>query len=40
MSSKFGATLFATSSQRRITGCQFYNFVELIVKTEEFVVFM
>ena len=37
-SSKFGATLFATASQSRVTRCQFYNFVKFIAKTEEFVV--
>ena len=37
---KFGVTLFATASQRHITQCQFYNCVEFIAKTEEFVVFM
>ena len=39
-SSKFVATLFAKASQRRVTQCQFYNFVEFIAKTEEIVVFM
>ena len=39
-SSKFGATLFAKASQCRVTRCQFYNFVEFIAKTEEFVVFV
>ena len=36
MSSKVGATLFTTASQRGVTQCQFYNFVEFIAKTEEF----
>ena len=34
-SSKFGATLFATASQRRVTRCHCYNFVEFIAKTKE-----
>ena len=37
MSSKLGVTLFATASQH---GVNFYNFVEFIAKTEEFVVFV
>ena len=37
---KFGATLFAMAFQCHITRCQFYNFVEFIGETEEFVVFM
>ena len=37
-SSKIGATLFDTAAQRRVTRCRFYNFVEFIAKTEEFVV--
>ena len=37
---KFGATLSATASQPGITWCQFYNHVEFIANTEEFVVFM
>ena len=39
-SSKFGAMLFATALQRRVTRCQFYYFVEFITETEEFIVFM
>ena len=38
-SSKFGATLFAKVSQRRVTRCQFHTFVEFIAKTEEFCCF-
>ena len=34
-SSKFGATLFATASQRRVIRCQCYNFVEFIAKIKE-----
>ena len=34
-----GVTLFATASQRLITRCQVYNFVEFIAKTEEFCCF-
>ena len=38
---KIWPVLFAaTSLQRRVARCQFYNFVEFIAKTEEFVVIM
>ena len=35
MSSKFGAALFDTASQCRVTQWQFYNVVEFTAKTEE-----
>ena len=38
-SPKFGSTLFDTTSQRRRMVQIFYNSVDFIAKTEEFVVF-